>query len=683
MSRTVTVTFEDGTQHVYQNVPDNASPDSVTARAQQEFNKTITGIDGGRTPEKSTLQKIIGPTVEGNWEKDSLIAPVIQGIAGRVMPALGLMEGQEAQQMVQQSDANLIQKGKNFVQGVKTVAEDPMAAAKRVYQAVTERPAETAGQLVKGIAYDPELLLFGPGAMGRSAQALETAGTAVSKTAQAVKPVVVAPYTVPRDVFKGAFVNEPKSPSSAMVPLAETYYPSQAGREFMAGRMDLPELEATATPTAALRSDPMFRMAEKFANKDVTGQSLVPLPGRSAEAFGERLMAGYQRNPTTAIADIALPFIGVPPIQPFVRGAQMIADKYLANKTQFQPGFIEQLSAARSAQAGPPRPPGAPVTGPVAPQPIPAQNQMMLPLSNQIATPPGQFNLQTTPGEMPKTIQQQVQEAAASRVIGMPKQDPGVAAVARNEQAQAMLAQIRARGTNQSAPAVAAPIAPAETPFVPPANWTADAGYKPPTAGLPSEKTNLEKIRERMAKEITPEQIAANNAKVAEYNALPKAEKAAQTRAETAAAKDPDINEKPILGIDTSSEYYGAKNPQEVYKKKLIKEMETNNVSPSTIKNITDEVITMGQGREKPVGVNVAKKAMAEAEAAGKFYDITYRSKGDVIRESNRRTTFKPDPSITLTNTQRFGNGTVVANGTRNGKPVTIRVDKDGKYTIE
>jgi hypothetical protein len=463
MSRTVTVTFEDGTQHVYQNVPDNASPDSVTARAQQEFNKTITGIDGGRTPEKSTLQKIIGPTVEGNWEKDSLIAPVIQGIAGRVMPALGLMEGQEAQQMVQQSDANLIQKGKNFVQGVKTVAEDPMAAAKRVYQAVTERPAETAGQLVKGIAYDPELLLFGPGAMGRSAQALETAGTAVSKTAQAAKPVVTAPYTVPRDVFKGAFVNEPRTSTSAMVPLAETYYPSQAGREFMAGRMSLPELEATATPTAALRADPKFRMAEKLANKDSTGQSLVPLPGRSAEAFGERLMAGYQRNPTTAIADIALPFIGVPPIQPFVRGAQMIADKYLANKTQFQPGFIEQLNAARSAQAGPPRPPGAPVTGPVAPQPIPAQNQMMLPLSNQIATPPGQFNLQTTPGFVPPqpsaapNIQQQVQQAAASRVVGMPQNvAPAAPAIpATNPQQAAIIEQIRARGRQQQqAPAL-------------------------------------------------------------------------------------------------------------------------------------------------------------------------------------------------------------------------------------
>ena len=447
MARTVTVTFEDGTQHVYENVPDSATPDSVTQRVAQDFGRPVVNIDGGRTPEKTTLQKIIGPTLEGNWEKDSLIAPVIQGIAGRVLPSMGLMDGAEAKQMVQQSDANLVEKGKNFVQGVKTVAEDPIAAAKRLYTAITERPAETAGQIVKGIVYDPELLLLGPGAMGRSAQMLESAGTGISKAAPVIGSVAAMPYTVPRDIAKGAFVNQPKTASSAMVPLAETFYPSQAGKDFMAGRMTLPELEAKAKPTASLRADPAFRIAEKLANKDVTGQSLVPLPGRGAEAFGERLMAGYQRNPALAVADIALPFIGVPPIQPIFRAGQIAADKYLASKTQFQPGFIEQLGAARAAQIGAPRPAGAPVTGPVAPPPIPQQNQMMLPLSNQIARAPEQFDLQTTPGFVPpqpqaQNLQQAVQQAAAARVQGMP---PVAAPVAPNPQGQAIIDQIRAR----------------------------------------------------------------------------------------------------------------------------------------------------------------------------------------------------------------------------------------------
>lgn len=49
MPRNVTVTFDDGSSHVYQNVPDNATPDQVSARAAQDFaGRKITSLDGGR-----------------------------------------------------------------------------------------------------------------------------------------------------------------------------------------------------------------------------------------------------------------------------------------------------------------------------------------------------------------------------------------------------------------------------------------------------------------------------------------------------------------------------------------------------------------------------------------------------------------------------------------------------------
>ena len=48
MARDITVTFEDGTQHVYRNAPDDITPDAVTARAQRDFGKTVTALDGGR-----------------------------------------------------------------------------------------------------------------------------------------------------------------------------------------------------------------------------------------------------------------------------------------------------------------------------------------------------------------------------------------------------------------------------------------------------------------------------------------------------------------------------------------------------------------------------------------------------------------------------------------------------------
>lgn len=63
MPRNVTVTFDDGSTHVYQNAPDNVTPDAVTQRAQQEFGKTVTHLDGGNTapsPLKAQVAEPIG-----------------------------------------------------------------------------------------------------------------------------------------------------------------------------------------------------------------------------------------------------------------------------------------------------------------------------------------------------------------------------------------------------------------------------------------------------------------------------------------------------------------------------------------------------------------------------------------------------------------------------------------------
>lgn len=49
MPRNITVTFDDGSSHVYQNAPDDITPQQVTQRAQQEFQgKSITHLDGGK-----------------------------------------------------------------------------------------------------------------------------------------------------------------------------------------------------------------------------------------------------------------------------------------------------------------------------------------------------------------------------------------------------------------------------------------------------------------------------------------------------------------------------------------------------------------------------------------------------------------------------------------------------------
>lgn len=48
MPRDITITFDDGSQHVYRGAPDDVTPEAVQTRAQQEYGKAVTGIDGGR-----------------------------------------------------------------------------------------------------------------------------------------------------------------------------------------------------------------------------------------------------------------------------------------------------------------------------------------------------------------------------------------------------------------------------------------------------------------------------------------------------------------------------------------------------------------------------------------------------------------------------------------------------------
>jgi hypothetical protein len=50
MPRNITVTFSDGSTHVYQNAPDNITPEQVSARASQDFGKQVASLDGGRKP---------------------------------------------------------------------------------------------------------------------------------------------------------------------------------------------------------------------------------------------------------------------------------------------------------------------------------------------------------------------------------------------------------------------------------------------------------------------------------------------------------------------------------------------------------------------------------------------------------------------------------------------------------
>ena len=64
MPRNVTVTFEDGTSHVYQNAPDDITPAQVEARAAKEFSRRVVGLNGGRGEAAPAPERTFGDTAK-------------------------------------------------------------------------------------------------------------------------------------------------------------------------------------------------------------------------------------------------------------------------------------------------------------------------------------------------------------------------------------------------------------------------------------------------------------------------------------------------------------------------------------------------------------------------------------------------------------------------------------------
>jgi len=88
MARNITITFSDGTSHVYQNAPDNLTPDMVQQRAQQDFGKTVVSMDGG----KQASSGIPAPRVEQPGFLSKLgagTAALADTTVGAVLPILG------------------------------------------------------------------------------------------------------------------------------------------------------------------------------------------------------------------------------------------------------------------------------------------------------------------------------------------------------------------------------------------------------------------------------------------------------------------------------------------------------------------------------------------------------------------------------------------------------------------
>jgi hypothetical protein len=172
MPRDITVTFDDGSTHVYQNAPDNLTPDAVSARAQQDFGKVVKALDGGRAsagsaaakPEVSMRDRIMGVIETPAALAGGLAGSVVAPVAGFVGSLTSGQYGTPA--------------------GVQAGEQAAQAARAQFYQPRTE----TAKQILGSIGGVMEGLPPTMGAAGASLNAL--AGPAMQQAGAMARPVV-------------------------------------------------------------------------------------------------------------------------------------------------------------------------------------------------------------------------------------------------------------------------------------------------------------------------------------------------------------------------------------------------------------------------------------------------------------------------------------------------------------
>jgi len=112
MAKNITVTFEDGTSHIYQGAPDTVTPEDITARAQKEFNKNVTALDGGNKPTPLTLMQQMQAASRGDPNitlKDVGLGAVrgAAGIGGTLAKPLQAMGVLDNNLNVENIDSNL------------------------------------------------------------------------------------------------------------------------------------------------------------------------------------------------------------------------------------------------------------------------------------------------------------------------------------------------------------------------------------------------------------------------------------------------------------------------------------------------------------------------------------------------------------------------------------------------
>jgi len=272
MPRNITVTFEDGSTHVYQNAPDTITPQQVQERASKDFGKAIKALDGGRKPaDKPSF---------GQMLKDELLTSLPGGIVRGVKDVIDT--GAEYVSRLGGADEAARVKAEN------EAGKDDFARAQKAVGAGVSDIARIGGQVL-GTA--PIVSALGAGATAAGANRLGSAISSFGGTTSA------AGNPLANLAIRSAGGGIAGGTSTAMVD------PESAGTSALIG---------AATPGALLLAGKagqgvgrLFRGPEQApqmaqAVKAAQDLGLVIPPTQARASLGNRLLEGAAGKLTTA-----------------------------------------------------------------------------------------------------------------------------------------------------------------------------------------------------------------------------------------------------------------------------------------------------------------------------------------------------------------------------------------------
>jgi hypothetical protein len=181
MARDITVTFEDGTTHVYRAAPDDVTPEAVQQRAAQEFGKQVKALDGGRKSVQvgSALRDIprqVGLTarygLEGLGQASEIITEPIRQLvvnpalsmfgaraaptgqaASRLADTIGLPKPQTPDERVIGDASRLVAGAGGLIGGTRAAAQQATGATRAALSSLAANPGiQTAGAATAGLA---------------------------------------------------------------------------------------------------------------------------------------------------------------------------------------------------------------------------------------------------------------------------------------------------------------------------------------------------------------------------------------------------------------------------------------------------------------------------------------------------------------------------------------------------